>query len=94
MRGLSSEWPERSLPIATDGGGNLLTVSLDGESVELFDHETWEFTELAPDFGTWMGWLADDMEAGLVVFDEDESEYEDALTLLAKAPKKPELSVT
>lgn len=89
MRGLSDEWPEDDVPVAHDGGGNLVVVSLASGAVTLFDHETWEMTPLADSFAQWMTWLADDMDAGLVVLDEDESEYEDAITLLDKPVKPP-----
>lgn len=85
MQRVDPDWPASQLPVAADGGGNLVLIDLVTGAVRLLDHETGELEVLAPDFTTWMTWLADDMEAGLVVTDEDG----EALTLLKEAPAPP-----
>src|SRR5262245_32469437 len=53
MNDLSDEWPPSLLPVAEDGGGNLIVVDLDRGTVSAWDHETWESIKLADDFGAW-----------------------------------------
>jgi len=87
MKGLGEEWPEAHLPIAKDAGGNLVLVDLESGGVLLWDHETWDPEPLAASFDEWLTALADDMDANLVITDEEEDDP-DALQLLP-APLPP-----
>ncbi|WP_197041495.1 SMI1/KNR4 family protein [Chondromyces apiculatus] len=87
MRDLGVGWDAGWLVLGEDGGGNVLIVDAGSAEVLAWDHETGEASHVAPDLRTWMAWLADDMEAGLVVTDEDEGE--EALLLLDAPPKAP-----
>jgi SMI1-KNR4 cell-wall len=82
------DWPEELLPIAADGGGNLIVVDVATGRVSAWDHEDWSTTALADDFGAWMTHLADDMDANLVVAGSIDDDEEDAIMLL-DAPPSP-----
>ena len=86
MRDLGVDWPEARLPIAQDAGGNLVYVDLDDGRCAAWDHETTESIDLASDFGAWMGALAEDMRAGLVVAGSEGDDDERTLTLLDAPP--------
>ena len=88
MQSLAEDWPEDHLPIGKDAGGNLLLADLRTEAILAWDHETWEAEPVAKSFDAWMTALADDMDAALVVTDEEDDEP-DALRLLAAPPSTP-----
>lgn len=87
MQRIFPDWPTSLLPIGSDGGGNHVLVDLVAGTVLLRDHETDETDALAPDFHTWMTWLAEDMDSGRVT-DEDSDDGE-LLTLLEAPPPPP-----
>jgi cell wall assembly regulator SMI1 len=70
---LGIDWPATLLPIAEDAGGNLLVADLGNGRISAWDHETASTQTIAPDFGSWMGALAEDMAAGRVAEDDGEA---------------------
>lgn len=91
MQEVDDEWPDELLPIASDGGGNLVLVDLADGVVTVYDHETAEYGPIAPSFGVWLSSLADDMDNELVALGTDgeaDDDIDDELVLL-KAPKPP-----
>ncbi len=89
MQSILDGWPDTLLPIASDGGGNHVLVDLEVGTVLLRDHEDGELVPLAPDFTTYMCWLADDMEARLVDTEGSDDDTELTLRTTALPPPPP-----
>jgi cell wall assembly regulator SMI1 len=64
-------WPVEWVPIAEDGGGDLVCAD-GGGRVVVFHHDSERREVLAPSFGHWINTLADQMEAGRFYYDPDD----------------------
>ena len=78
MLDLGIDWSISAIPIAEDGGGNLVFVDARTQEVALWDHEGGQSETVAPSFGALLAFVAEHLQAGRVYFDEDEEELMEA----------------